>query len=74
MQLWTQFYAAIGAASAALLGLLFVAVSINVSSALVLSSSGIVDDAVDHFFYLIIKMELFNEYDVDKCGRILTKI
>jgi hypothetical protein len=28
MQLWTQFYAAIGAASAALLGLLFVAVSI----------------------------------------------
>ena len=34
MQLWTQFYAAIGAASAALLGLLFVAVSINVSSAL----------------------------------------
>lgn len=34
MQLWTQFYAAIGTASAALLGLLFVAVSINVSAAL----------------------------------------
>jgi hypothetical protein len=33
MQLWTQFYAVI-AASATLLGLLFVAVSINVSSAL----------------------------------------
>jgi hypothetical protein len=33
MQLWTQFYAAIGTASAALLGLLFVAVSINVSAA-----------------------------------------
>ena len=34
MQLWTQFYAAIGTASAALLGLLFVAASINVSAAL----------------------------------------
>jgi hypothetical protein len=34
MQLWTQFYAAIGAASAALLGLLFVAISINVSAAI----------------------------------------
>lgn len=34
MHLWTQFYAAIGTASAALLGLLFVAVSINVSAAL----------------------------------------
>jgi hypothetical protein len=34
MQLWTQFYAAIATASAALLGLLFVAVSINVSAAL----------------------------------------
>lgn len=34
MQLWIQFYAAIGTASAALLGLLFVAVSINVSAAL----------------------------------------
>ncbi len=33
MQPWTQFYAAIGTASAALLGLLFVAVSINVSAA-----------------------------------------
>jgi hypothetical protein len=33
MQLWTQFYATVGAASAALLGLLFVAISINVSSA-----------------------------------------
>jgi hypothetical protein len=33
MQLWTQFYAAIGSASAALLGLLFVAVSINASAA-----------------------------------------
>jgi hypothetical protein len=33
MQLWTQFYAAIGTAAAALLGLLFVAVSINVSAA-----------------------------------------
>jgi hypothetical protein len=30
---WTQFYAVIGAASAGLLGLLFVAVSINVSAA-----------------------------------------
>jgi hypothetical protein len=34
MQLWTQFYAVIAAASATLLGLLFVAVSINVASAL----------------------------------------
>lgn len=34
MQIWTQFYATIGTASAALLGLLFVVVSINVSSAL----------------------------------------
>jgi hypothetical protein len=34
MQLWTQFYSAIGTACAALLGLLFVAVSINVSAAL----------------------------------------
>jgi hypothetical protein len=33
MQPWTQFYAAIGTASAGLLGLLFVAVSINVSAA-----------------------------------------
>ena len=33
MQAWTQFYAAIGTASAGLLGLLFVAVSINVSAA-----------------------------------------
>jgi hypothetical protein len=33
MQLWTQFYAAIGSAAAALLGLLFVAVSINASAA-----------------------------------------
>jgi len=31
MQPWTQFYAAIGTAAAALLGLLFVVVSINVS-------------------------------------------
>ena len=34
MQLWTQSYAAIGTASAALLGLLFVAVSIKLSAAL----------------------------------------
>jgi len=34
MQAWSQFYATVGAASAALLGLLFVAVSINVSAAL----------------------------------------
>lgn len=34
MQLWAQFYAAIGTASAALLGLLFVAVSIKLSAAL----------------------------------------
>lgn len=34
MQLWTQFYATIGTASAALLGLLFVAVSINAQAAL----------------------------------------
>jgi hypothetical protein len=34
MQPWTQFYTAIGTASAALLGLLFVVVSINVSVAL----------------------------------------
>lgn len=34
MQSWSQFYATIGAASAALLGLLFVAVSINASVAL----------------------------------------
>jgi hypothetical protein len=34
MHAWTQFYAAIGTASAALLGLLFVVVSINVSVAL----------------------------------------
>lgn len=34
MQAWTQFYAAIGTAAAALLGLLFVVVSINVSVAL----------------------------------------
>jgi hypothetical protein len=34
MQLWTQFYAAIGTASAALLGLLFVAVSIKLSATL----------------------------------------
>jgi hypothetical protein len=33
MQAWTQFYTAIGTASAGLLGLLFVAVSINVSAA-----------------------------------------
>jgi len=34
MQPWTQFYATIGTAAAALLGLLFVVVSINVSVAL----------------------------------------
>lgn len=34
MQPWTQFYATIAAAAAALLGLLFVVVSINVSAAL----------------------------------------
>jgi hypothetical protein len=34
MQPWSQFYATIGPASAALLGLLFVAVSINASAAL----------------------------------------
>jgi hypothetical protein len=34
MQTWTQFYATIGTAAAALLGLLFVVVSINVSVAL----------------------------------------
>jgi hypothetical protein len=34
MQAWSQFYAAIAAASAALLGLLYVAVSINASAAL----------------------------------------
>lgn len=34
MQVWTQFYGAIATASAALLGLLFVAVSINVAAAL----------------------------------------
>ncbi len=34
MQLWAQFYATIGTAAAALLGLLFVVVSINVSVAL----------------------------------------
>jgi hypothetical protein len=34
MQPWTQFYATIGTAAAALLGLLFVVVSINVSAAL----------------------------------------
>jgi hypothetical protein len=33
MQPWTQFYAAVATASATLLGLLFVAVSINVSAA-----------------------------------------
>ena len=33
MEVWTQFYAAIGATAAALLGLLFVTVSINVSAA-----------------------------------------
>ena len=34
MQAWSQFYAAIAAASAALLGLLFVVVSINAPAAL----------------------------------------
>jgi hypothetical protein len=34
MQAWSQFYSTIGAASAALLGLLFVAVSINAPAAL----------------------------------------
>lgn len=34
MQSWSQFYATIGAAAAALLGLLFVAVSINAPAAL----------------------------------------
>jgi hypothetical protein len=34
MQVWTQFYATIGTASAAILGLLFVAVSINAPAAL----------------------------------------
>jgi hypothetical protein len=34
MQAWSQFYAAIAAASAALLGLLYVAVSINAAAAL----------------------------------------
>jgi hypothetical protein len=34
MQPWSQFYATIGAASAALLGVLFVAVSVNASAAL----------------------------------------
>jgi hypothetical protein len=34
MQPWSQFYATVGAASAALLGLLFVAVSVNASAAL----------------------------------------
>ena len=34
MQAWQQFYAAIAAASAALLGLLFVAVSVNAAAAL----------------------------------------
>jgi len=34
MQAWTQFYATVGTAAAALLGLLFVVVSINVSATL----------------------------------------
>jgi hypothetical protein len=75
MQAWSQFYATIGAASAALLGLLFVAVSINASAALgpdQVASSRLTEQAFQNYLavMLVSLVALFPGISTTKFGLI----
>ncbi len=57
MQAWSTFYATIGAASATLLGLLFVAVSVNAAAALGAgdrATSGLTEQAFQNYFAVML--------------------
>lgn len=54
MQPWTQFYATIGTAAAALLGLLFVVVSINVSVALGPTARPLTEQAFQNYLTVML--------------------
>ncbi len=75
MQPWSQFYATIAAASAALLGLLFVAVSINAPAALganAISSRRLTEQAFQNYLavMMVSLLALFPDMSVNSFGRV----